>query len=71
MKEGDSSCQLVIKKSKDSELKKQLNTKDLVPGSWHQGRETLIVGFRWVEVYYSGLSSCFETWLSGGVPKGQ
>ena len=71
MKEGDSPCQLVIKKNKDLELEKNLNTKDLGPGSWHQGRETQIVGFRWVEVYYSVFNSCFETWLSENVPKSQ
>ena len=33
-------------KNKDLELGKNLNTKDLGHGSWHQGRETQIVGFQ-------------------------
>ena len=52
-------------------MNKTLNTVEMVPSFWHQGPEFLIVGFTWDEVFYSGLSSCFETWLSGGASKGQ
>ena len=52
-------------------MNKTLNTVEMVPGFWHQGPEFLIVGFTWDEVFYSGLSSCFETGLSGGASKGQ
>ena len=71
MKEGDPPCQLVIQKTRTWNIEKNLNTKDLGLGSWHQGRETQIVVFRWVEVYFSVFSSCFETWLSENVPKSQ
>ena len=50
---------LIVRFIECSDLKETLNTLDMVPGFWHQGPEFLIVGFTWVEVFYSGFSSRF------------
>ena len=68
----DSSFSFIINtKQETRNMNKTLNTVEMVPGFWHQGPEFLIVGFTWDEVFDSGLSSCFETGLSGGASKGQ